>query len=278
MAKSRFTIADLLADAGSELTPTERRIAQLVLADPTLLAFGTVSDLAARVETSRPSIVRFASKLGFEGYTELQQHAQSEVSRQLARPTDRIRQEDRNSSSTREAIDGAIDSAFAAANGASMRAIVKRIVKAKRVWVLSGETSRAGAYAFSSGLSMVRSGVDLLEEHTLGSVLSDSGKGDVVVVFDFFRYRRRVAEITQILADHEMPIVAITDGPLSPLVELTDTWCEISVPAIGPFDSSAPVVVLAELLVSQVTKALPGKAKTRIDRIEAFWEEADVFL
>ena len=278
MAKSRFTIADLLADAGSDLTPTERRIAQLVLADPTLLAFGTVSDLAARVATSRPSIVRFASKLGFEGYTDLQRHAQGEVSRQLARPTDRIRQEDRNSSSSREAIDGAIDSAFAAAHGASVQAIVKLIVKAKRVWILSGETSRAGAYAFRSGLSMVRPGVDLLEEHTLGSVLSDSAKGDVVVVFDFFRYRRRIAEITQILADHEMEIVAITDGPLSPLVELTDTWCEISVPAIGPFDSSVPVVALAELLVSQVTKALQGKAKARIDRIEAFWDEADVFL
>jgi DNA-binding MurR/RpiR family transcriptional regulator len=73
-------------------------------------------------------------------------------------------------------------------------------------------------------------------------------------------------------------IVAITDGPLSPLVELTDTWCEISVPAIGPFDSSVPVVTIAELLVSKVAKELKDEATERIDRIEALWESTDVFF
>ena len=56
---------DLIAAAGSALTPAERRIAEAVLAEPTLLAFGTVSDLASHVGTSRPTIVRFANALGF---------------------------------------------------------------------------------------------------------------------------------------------------------------------------------------------------------------------
>jgi DNA-binding MurR/RpiR family transcriptional regulator len=65
---------DLVAAVSSELTPSERRIAEAVLAEPTLLAFGTVSDLASRVGTSRPTIVRFANKLGFRGYSQLQRH------------------------------------------------------------------------------------------------------------------------------------------------------------------------------------------------------------
>ena len=56
--------SDLIAAVSSDLTPTERRIAEEVLTEPTLLAFGTVPDLANRVGTSRPSIVRFANKLG----------------------------------------------------------------------------------------------------------------------------------------------------------------------------------------------------------------------
>ena len=62
------SLSQLIAAAGDRLTPTERRIAEAVVAEPTLLAFGTVSNLAAAVGTSRPSIVRFATKLGFEGY------------------------------------------------------------------------------------------------------------------------------------------------------------------------------------------------------------------
>jgi len=66
-----LTVTELIARAGGELTPTERRIAEVLVSEPTLLAFGTVSDLANRIGTSRPSIVRFANKLGFDGYASL---------------------------------------------------------------------------------------------------------------------------------------------------------------------------------------------------------------
>jgi len=269
---------DLVAAVRSELTPTERRIAEAVLAEPTLLAFGTVSDLATRVGTSRPTIVRFANTLGFKGYTQLQRHVRTDLSHRLARPSERIRHEDETVLPARAAIDGAITSVFKALDGDRITKLAEPIIQAEKVWVLSGETSQAGAHAFHSGLSMVRPGVRSLEEHSFGTDLSDAGSGDAAVVFDFFRYRRQVAAATRVLAGAGVTIVAITDSPLSPLVELADSWCEIEVPAIGPFDSSVPVVAIAELLVSQVAKGLHEEATARIDRIEALWEETEVFL
>jgi len=269
---------DLVAAVRSELTPTERRIAEAVLAEPTLLAFGTVSDLASRVGTSRPTIVRFANTLGFKGYTQLQRHVRTDLSHQLARPSERIRHDNEIDLPARAAIDAAITSVFDALDGERIAELASPIIRAEKVWVLSGETSQAGAHAFHSGLSMVRPGVRSLEEHSFGTDLSDAGPGDAAVVFDFFRYRRQVATATRVFADAGVTIVAITDSPLSPLVELADTWCEIEVPAIGPFDSSVPVVALAELLVSQVAKGLHEEATARIDRIEALWKETNVFL
>ena len=269
---------DLVAAVRSELTPTERRIAEAVLAEPTLLAFGTVSDLASRVGTSRPTIVRFANTLGFKGYTQLQRHVRTDLSHQLARPSERIRHENEIDLPARAAIDGAITSVFDALDGERIAELASPIIQAEKVWVLSGETSQAGAHAFHSGLSMVRPGVRSLEEHSFGTDLSDAGPGDTAVVFDFFRYRRQVATATRVFADAGVTIVAITDSPLSPLVELADTWCESEVPAIGPFDSSVPVVALAEMLVSQVAKGLHEEATARIDRIEALWKETNVFL
>lgn len=269
---------DLVAAVRSELTPTERRIAEAVLAEPTLLAFGTVSDLASRVGTSRPTIVRFANTLGFKGYTQLQRHVRTDLSHQLARPSERIRHENEIDLPARAAIDAAITSVFDALDGDRIAELASPIIRAEKVWVLSGETSQAGAHAFHSGLSMVRPGVRSLEEHSFGTDLSDAGPGDAAVVFDFFRYRRQVATATRVFADAGVTIVAITDSPLSPLVELADKWCEIEVPAIGPFDSSVPVVALAELLVSQVAKGLHEQATARIDRIEALWKETNVFL
>jgi DNA-binding MurR/RpiR family transcriptional regulator len=277
MPKDSTTLTDLVASAGGELTPTDRRIAAAVLSEPTLLAFGTVSDLASRVGTSRPSVVRFANKLGFDGYAPLQRLVRSDVSRQIARPSERIRGDDKTDLSVREAINSAIDSVFLAVQEQKIAKLVRPILRAKNVWVLSGETSRAGGLAFQSGLSMIRPGVQMLDDQALGSALSQAGPGDTAVVFDFFRYRRLVVAATEILAESGAAIVAITDGPLSPLVELTDTWCEISVPPIGPFDSSVPVVAIAELLVSKVAKKLKDEATQRIDRIEELWDATNVF-
>ena len=276
--KSPTSTPDLVAAVSRELTPTERRIAREVLDEPTLLAFGTVSDLASRVGTSRPTIVRFANKLGFDGYTQLQRHVRSDLSHRLARPSERIRHDKKVALPARAAVNNALASVFKATEGARLAALAKPVVRAANVWILSGETSQAGAHALHSGLSMVRPGVRSIEEHSFGTDLSDAGPRDAAVVFDFFRYRRQVSNATRVFADAGVAVVAITDSPLSPLVEMADTWCEIEVPAIGPFDSSVPAVAIAELLVSYVAKSLHQEATARIDRIEALWEETKVFL
>jgi DNA-binding MurR/RpiR family transcriptional regulator len=270
--------SELIAAVSSDLTPTERRIAEEVLTEPTLLAFGTVSDLAKRVGTSRPSIVRFANKLGFDGYTQLQKHVRSDLSHQLARPSERIRRRDATVPPARVAINDAIASVFTALEGDLLTDLAAPLIRAEKVWILSGETSKAGAHALHSGLSMVRPGVRSLEEHSFGTDLSDAGPADAAVVFDFFRYRRQVSNAAKVFADAGVTIVAVTDSPLSPLVDLADVWCEIEVPAVGPFDSSVPAVATAELLVSQVAKDLQNEATARIDCIEALWEKTEVFL
>ena len=275
---SENSTSDLVAAASGELTPTERRIAEAVLAEPTLLAFGTVSDLADRVGTSRPSIVRFANKLGFQGYTLLQKHVRSGLSQQLSRPSERIRQDDITAPPVRDLINAGISSVLDAFEDGRVAELAEPVVRAEKVWILSGETSQAGAHALYSGLSMVRPRVRALEEHSYGTDLSDAGPQDVAVVFDFSRYRRQVITATRVLASAGVSIVAITDSPLSPLVELADSWCQIEVPAIGPFDSSAPIVVLCELLVASVAQELKDDAKNRIDRIEALWEDTEAFL
>jgi len=276
--RQKTSTLDLVAAASNKLTPTQRRIAEAVLAEPTLLAFGTVSDLADRVGTSRPSIVRFATQLGFDGYTDLQQHVRSDMSHDLSRPSERIRSSGESAVPARLAIDDALTAVFELLESGRLVEMVESVVGAEKVWVLSGETSQAGAHALHSGLSMVRSGVRALEEHNCGTDLSDAGPGDVAVVFDFHRYRRQVTIAAQALANAGVRVVAVTDGPFSPLVELADTWVQIEVPPVGPFDSSVPVVAVCELLVAEVAKKLYEDATDRIDRIEALWEKTEAFI
>ena len=136
-------VSDLIAAAGERLTKTERRIAAVVVEDPTLLAFGSVSDLAGRVGTSRPSIVRFATKLGFEGYAHLQERVRDGLSEQLSRPSQRIRRNE-PLDGVRGELESALGTVFEALDAERLAALSEPIVSADQVWILSGETSRAG--------------------------------------------------------------------------------------------------------------------------------------
>jgi len=272
-----LSIHDLIAGVGHRLTPTDRRIAEAVLDDPTLLAFGTVSDLAARVHTSRPSIVRFATKLGFEGYVDLQRWVRAGVARQLSTPAHRIRQKQRPDARVHAAIERSIHQTLELLDEPRLKRLATPLSRAHSVWVLSGETSRAGAFVLHSGLSMVRDQVRLVEEHDLARDLSSAAKGDAAVVFDFPRYRRATVLAAGSLVDLGVNLVAITDGPLSPLARMTETWCRIPAPAVGPFDSSLPSVAVAELLVLEVVAQLGPKARDRIDRLELLWEATNTF-
>jgi DNA-binding MurR/RpiR family transcriptional regulator len=271
------SLSQLIATAGDRLTPTERRIAEAVVAEPTLLAFGTVSDLAEAVGTSRPSIVRFATKLGFEGYPPLQDHVRRDLATQLSRPSDRIRRGP-GGHTARRAIEQSIDSVFAAVDRGRLTQLATHFTKAERVLVLSGETSRAGAHSLVSGLSMVRPGVRLLEERNLGRDLADAHPDDLLVVIDFPRYRNSVVRAARVFAEAQGNVLAITDGPLSPLAQITELWVAVDVPAIGPFDSSLPAVALAELLVMEVAAQQQAGATERIDRTEEMWAATGTFF
>ena len=272
------TVGELIARASEDLTPTDRRIAEAVVAEPTLLAFGTVSELADRIGTSRPSIVRFATKLGFDGYSSLQAVARQGVEDALTRPRDRIRRAPSEQSSEMDRLAAGFESAAAAAARGEIQAIAERAASAEAVWIVSGETSLAGAHALHSGLSMIRPRVHLVEEHSLGRDLVDAGPDDLGIAIDFYRYRRSSVVGVRALSNHEVPIAAITDSPLAPLAAMAEVLCQLTVPAVGPFDSSVPAVVVAELIVAEVTAITRGDAQERIDQLEALWAETDTFL
>lgn len=269
-------ISDLIAEAGPDLTPTERRIAEAVIGDPTLIAFGTVSDLADTVGTSRPSVVRFAGKLGFEGYTDMQDHAREGLSQRLIRPTERIRSE-YTPSATRLTMERSLARIFETVDPERLAAMASPVARAKRVWIVTGETSRAAAMVLASGLTMIRPGVHLVNDQAIGQALGSAQEDDAGIILDFFRYRRSTLAGAEILRRSGAALVAITDSPLSPLAAVADVWCEIEVSAIGPFDSSIPAVAVAELLVAEVTDLLHDDAEAHLEKVEEAWAVADVF-
>ena len=282
------TLTDLISGAAGSpggLTPSERRLADYVDRHPTALAFDTVASVAERVGVSGPTVIRFATKLGFDGYAALQEHAQSLVTGQLRRPSDRHRLVDTVDGSRWDQqwtiAASSIDHVFASVTPDDVTALATPIAAtAGRVWITSSGTSSAAAHVLANGLSLLRPDVHHLTGSgaTISAQSIDTSPTDVAIAIDMPRYERSIVNTARWFADLGATVVAITDGPLSPLAAIANVWIPIDVHAVGPFDSSLATVTLAELVLADVARQLDVAATERLDRAEALWALHQVFV
>jgi DNA-binding MurR/RpiR family transcriptional regulator len=272
-------VAGRIDERRNDLTPAERRIADVVLAHPQAVAFGTVADVARRASTSGATVVRFAMKLGFSGFSQLQEEVQGELSHRLRPAAERIRERQPSEVVTRamslelDNVQGTLE----AVDRECFAAAVTRLADRKaRVFVLAGDSTRGVGTLLADDLAMLRAGVHRLEggDVQAGRALADIGPGDAVVLLDFRRYERWVLEAARWARAGGAFVVSLTDSSLSPLADLADATFVIQARGTGPFDSQVGTLALVNALVAGVATKVQTSATARLDRIEAAWRSA----
>ena len=276
-------VAGRITECGPTLTPAERRVADVVLQRPQLVAFGTVAELAAEAGAGAATVVRLAAKLRYDGFTELQSAVQAELAHRLRPAAERIRQpvpldvigrtmatELDNVQSTLEAVD----------RGAFERAVHALACEGNQVAVLSGEASQGIARQLVGELGLLRGGVDLLGGTEVAVVRSVAllDRGDTCLVLDLRRYDRWLLEAARQAGVRGVTILALTDSALSPLALLADAAFTVVAIGAGPFDSHVATLALLNAMVTAVADRLRSSATDRLDRIEAAWREAGALI
>lgn len=259
------------------LTRAERRVADAVLTRPQSVAFGTVADLARLTQTSGATVIRFANKLGFDGYLGLQNRIQDELSAKLRPAAERIRQPAADNvmaqvlanelSNVESTLSGMDRGAFATA--------VEWLAELDRaVHLCPGDCARGVADLAADQLLSLRPGVGLVEGNQVrvGRQLALIEPGDVVVVVDFQRYDRWTLTSAGVARERGAKIITMTDSRFGPLAGLADVVLIVSAVGAGPFDSQVGTLALFNALVTGVADALRPAATGRLERVERTWQ------
>src|SRR5690606_29978997 len=101
LLRSYNDLADLISTRLAQMPESYRRLATHVLQNYQEVAFMTATELGAAVEMRQPTVTRFATFLGFEGYPQFVKALQNIVRMEL-KGTDRLRYTSRQ-------IGGALD-------------------------------------------------------------------------------------------------------------------------------------------------------------------------
>ena len=254
------------------LTAQQRRAADYLLTHQRTAFSLSVQELARAADVSEATLVRFARRLGFEGYLELRAALVQEAKRDLL-PEDRFsyeepsgepvgtvakvaKQEVQNVNRTIEQLDPKQLRKFVAAlQNADLVATVGLGV--------SGVLARLAAYTlFRVGIT---SQVLLRDLVTVAEQVDRLPKRAALLAFAFPPYTKDTAVALERAKERRLPVLLITDGPRSPMVPLASAKLYAQTDNILYTNSiSGPVVLVnaiaTELALVNKPRALGARA------------------
>jgi len=273
-------VEERIARASGTLTPAERRVAEVVLARPQLVAFGTVAELAEAATSGAATVVRLSTKLGYDGFTGLQASVQHALARQLRPAAERIREPAATDAMGRH-LDLELDNVATTVHALdpdALSEIVQRLSDpTARVFVVSGDASYGVARQFTGDLSALRDRVHVVEGNdvTVRRAMALVEPADVLVAVDLRRYDRWLVDAVRQARARRCSCIAVTDSLLSPLASLADRTVTVAAAGGGPFDSHVGTLALFNLITAGVADRLRAVATERLDRTEAAWRAGD---
>jgi DNA-binding MurR/RpiR family transcriptional regulator len=271
-----------VAAVAETLPASQRRVAALLVDDPQSVAFGTLSSVAERTGTSGPTVIRFAARLGFDGFTALRDSVRAEVSEQLHSAAGRLRRPARGRLLERalEVERTNLERTFADLDDATLARLVDLLADAdRRVWVLPSTQTAGVAAHLADDLLLCRPRVTLLDgsEFRILTTLASLARGDVILSLDVQRHEGWLVRVQRSAVARGAVPVALTDRlPCS--LDLTGGLAlTFGCDTTSPFDSLVGLVALGNVLVSTVAEQLRPSITRRVDGLEKLWATHHLF-
>ena len=271
-----------VVEISESLPGSQRQVADLLVHDPQAVVFGTVSSVAESAGTSTPTVIRFAARLGFDGFTALRDAVREEVSQQLRSAVDRIRQPARGRllEAALEVERANVERTFAAVDGERVARVTALLADtARRVWVLpSSQTMGVGSH-IADDLGLSRPRVVLLNgsEFRIRTVLAAMEPGDVLFSLDIQRHEGWLVRVQRDAVRRGAVPVALTDRLPCSLDLTGGEALTFGCDTTSPFDSQVGLLALGNLLVSGVVERLRPSVQARVETLEATWLDAGLF-
>ena len=273
-----------LNHSGHRLSKSHRRIADYIVAHYDQAVFMTAARLGESVGVSESTVVRFASALGYEGYPQLQRSLQELVSHRLTANqrfeksaaiepgnvlSTVLKSDMQNLGATLEDLDPQV-----------FDEVVSRLDAARSIYVIGLRSAAPLAqflvnylrYMFDSVRLITGGAADGMEE------IVQLQSADVLIGISFPRYSARTLEIMRFARHCGAQVVAVTDGPMSPLCEVADACLTAHTDMASFVDSlAAPLSVINALLVALGLRRREALSR-HLAELESIWETYRVYL
>lgn len=259
------------------LSNAERKVARALLARYPGAGLTTVAQLAGEAQVSAPTVLRFAGRLGYSGFADLQRALIAELNDDGS-PLRQYEQKraaeggDGVLARTARTVLEAVQRTYDELPESEFTAVAQLLADpGKRIVVAGGRFSGLQADYLVRHLQLLRPGVQLLPQEVIAcrdAVLSASSS-TLLVIYDYRRYSQDSHELAAEMRRRGATVALMTDSWLSPIADAARHVLPARVESASPFDSAVAATALTESLVAAVTEILGDAGMQRVAQFEA---------
>ncbi len=279
-------LRDLLKEKQADLTAAERKLSAVLLDDSLVTGLQSITRLAERAEVSSPTIIRLARKLGFDGYSDMQDAIRDEVGARMKQPLAKLEApgptDSRHHIVSRfaEAVSGNINRTLERLDLAEFDRVAALLSDPQhRLYLLGGRITRSNAHYFFNHLQIIRPQVTLLDSSpsVWPQSLLDMNGDAVLIVFDIRRYEKELEKLANLAVKQGATIVLFTDAWGSPIERHAQFCFRAMVEVPSSWDSTLAINFLIEALVAEVQSRSSDQSAERIAALEQMIGESRIF-
>jgi DNA-binding MurR/RpiR family transcriptional regulator len=261
-----------LKTAEPSFSNNDATIAAFLRQNPFLAALCTAEQLARQTAVSKAAIVRFATRLGYSGFSALRDELRQRALGQRVEPPTLLDDE------SLDAVNDVLSTKLAS-DVESLSTFVEGVDQ-RELWRCATLLAQPGARVFVTGhwrgfalavlahrqLNWVRSGVRLwrTEELGLALALDQIVAGDVVLAFAFRRYPRVTGVVLEYARAIGATSILVSDSLTCPYVDLGDCVLLCASGGSPAFDSLLPAVFCIETLAGLMVHMRSSDVDDRI--------------
>lgn len=279
---------DILAEIENKypgFSKGQKKIANYISAHSDKAAFMTAAKLGATVGVSESTVVRFAYELGFDGYPELSRALQQIIRTQLT-SVQRI-EVTRDRIGTGSVLDEVlaqdmekIKRTLEETSRQDFENAAAAIANARKIFVIGDRSASALSRFMHYYLNLMFENVKLVTTTSSSELFEQImriGSEDVAIGISFPRYSNMTVQAFSFAARSGAKIVAITDGPNSPLARDASFLLSARSDMNSFVDSLVAPLSLINALLVRVGMLKQEDVLNTFRRLEDIWDEYHVY-
>jgi DNA-binding MurR/RpiR family transcriptional regulator len=260
------SLKSLIIERAVDMPKRLTQVATYAIENPDEVAFGTVASIAQNADVQPSTLVRFSQALGYQGFSDLQEVFRNRLRDRVLNYDERIEQLREHSKDNTKAsliFDGFSDAAERSIASLREKLDLQQLEQAAKILSEAQTIYLVGlrrSFPIASYMSYAfgKLGVRNVLIDAVGGLASEqmgfATARDRMLAISFTPYASETVSLAQRAAQNQVPVIAVTDSPFSPLASVASLWFEIQEANFEGFRSMAATLSLAMTLTVAVAE------------------------